>query len=124
MIKGIGVDIVDIDRMANIIEKRPRFLTRNFTADEILLFDDGKKHASIAGNFACKEAVSKVFGTGFTSFTLKDIEILRDEAGKPYVNLYNGASDLCQLMGIDRIWVTITHEKHYAVAQAIGESEV
>ena len=54
---------------------------------------DTKKSAS---NFAVKEAVSKVFGTGIRNFSLLDIEVLRDPLGKPYVNLYGAAKDIAK----------------------------
>ena len=76
-----------------------------------------------AGNFAVKEAVAKVFGTGFRTFMPGDIEVLRDELGKPHVKLYGGAKELAQTMGIVRIHVSITNTKEYVVAFAVGEGE-
>lgn len=51
-----------------------------------------------------------------------DIEVLRDELGKPYVNLYRGAKKQAQKLQIDQIHVTITNTKDYAQAFAIAES--
>ena len=118
MIVGIGTDIVEIDR---ILENSnlDRFIEKYFTSEEARLFS--KKKYSIAGNFATKEAVAKVFGTGVRDFSLKDIEVLRDELGKPYVNLYNKASHIAKDLHIDRIHVSISDTNRYAIAYAIGE---
>ena len=109
---GIGIDIIEIDRIENAIKKNPRFLERNFTEKEV-------KFESIAGNFASKEAISKAIGTGIRGFKLKDIEILRDELGKPIVNTYNNLSEICIKYNIKEIKVSISHSKNYAVANSL-----
>ena len=118
MIIGIGNDLVAVERVAKACEKEG-FLTRTFTAKEIELFRD--KPQSLAGNFAVKEAVSKCFGTGFRGFELTDIEVLRDEKGKPYVNLYNGAKDLYDSLGGTSVFVSISNTQEYAMAMAVIE---
>ena len=93
---GIGIDIIEINRIENVLERTPRFLERNFTEKEIDYFKQKNfKSESIAGNFASKEAISKAIGTGIRGFRLKDIEILRDELGKPIVNTYNNLREIC-----------------------------
>ena len=77
------------------------------------------KFESIAGNFASKEAISKAIGTGIRGFKLKDIEILRDELGKPIVNTYNNLSEICIKYNIKEIKVSISHSKNYAVANSL-----
>ena len=94
-------------------------LSKYFTNEESKLFM--KKKSSIAGNFATKEAVSKVFGTGVRKFSLKDIEVLRDELGKPYVNLYNNARKIADDLKISTIHISISDTDKYAIAYAIGE---
>ena len=64
-----------------------------------------------------------MLGTGFCGFGPADIEVLRDERGRPFVTLYNGARERQESLGIGKIWVTISHEKEYALATAIGETE-
>ena len=72
---GIGIDIIEINRIENVLERTPRFLERNFTEKEIDYFKQKNfKSESIAGNFASKEAISKAIGTGIRGFKLKDIE--------------------------------------------------
>ncbi|MBU5337080.1 holo-ACP synthase [Intestinibacter bartlettii] len=117
---GIGIDIIEIDRIENVLERNPRFLERNFTEQEINYFKQRKfKSESIAGNFAAKEAISKAIGTGIRGFKLKDIEIIRDELGKPIVNTYNNLSEICIKYNIKEIKVSISHSENYAVANSI-----
>ena len=110
---GIGIDIIEIDRIENAIKKNPRFLERNFTEKEVLYFKENNfKFESIAGNFASKEAISKAIGTGIRGFKLKDIEILRDELGKPIVNTYNNLSEICIKYNIKEIYKTNRGSKY------------
>lgn len=118
MITGIGVDIIEISRVVKACEKEA-FLKRCFTLEEIKLINQDSKRA--ADNFAVKEAVAKMFGTGFHGIALLDIEVLRDEMGKPYVNLYGGAARLAKEQGITRIHVSISNTKDLSNAFAVGE---
>lgn len=120
MIIGIGTDIIEISRVIKACEKQT-FVDKNYTkAEQELILERNSRSAS---NFAVKEAVSKVFGTGFRKFGTKDIEVLRDELGKPYVNLYGGAKELAKTLRIKNIHVTISDTKEYVVAFAVGEGE-
>lgn len=119
MVSGIGVDLVEVDRVLKACEK-DSFLNRCFTSAEISLIKQDRKKA--ADNFAAKEAVAKMFGTGFRGISLIEIEILRDTYGKPYVNLYGKASELAKEQGIINIFVSITNTKKYANAFVVGEA--
>ncbi|WP_069874586.1 holo-ACP synthase [Fusibacter sp. 3D3] len=124
MIKGNGVDIVEIERFKKIIEEKPKFLKRFFTASENEFFEKKQMKAeTISGNFAAKEAVSKAFGTGVRGFNLVDIEVLRDELGQPYVNLYNGAKAIAHQKGIETLMVSISHSNENAIAFVIAVGE-
>lgn len=118
MIYGIGNDLIEYERINKACENK-RFIERIYTDREAELIKADKKKA--AGNFAVKEAVSKVFGTGFVMCWPKDIEVLRDEKGKPYVNLYGNAKKMAEDREIVRIHVSITNTKEYASAIAVGE---
>lgn len=118
MIKGIGNDLIEIGRVKKACEKEA-FLLRYFTGQEIA-FANGKA-STLAGDFAVKEAVAKCLGTGFRGFMPIDIEVFRDELGKPYVHLHRGARVLAEKLHIDRIHVTISNTAEYATAVAIGE---
>ena len=62
-----------------------------------------------------KEAVAKALGTGFRTFMPIDVEVLRDDVGKPYVRLYRGALARFQEMGMERLEVSITNTREYAM---------
>ena len=120
MIIGIGTDIIEIDRVRKACDKQA-FLTRYFTVAEIEMLSDNIQ--SIASNFAVKESVAKAFGTGVRGFELVDIEVLRDDMGKPYVNLYGAARELSESLKIKRIHTSISNIKDYAIAYVIAEGE-
>ncbi len=119
MITGIGVDLVEVHRVVQACQKE-HFMLRYFTEAEIKLIQMDRKKA--ADNFAVKEAVAKMFGTGFRSFELKDIEVLRNDLGKPFVNLYGKAQELAQEQGITSIHVSISNTKEFANAFVVGEA--
>lgn len=122
MILGIGTDLIEIVRIDKAIKRTPSFMSKIFTERENDYFR--KKHykpETIAGVFAAKESVSKALGTGFRTFTPKDIEIIPNHLGKPQVVLYNEAKALGETFGCSAMHITISHCKEYAVAYAIME---
>ncbi len=122
MIFGIGTDIIEIERVKNAIKKNDRFLDRMFTPHEIEYYKLRKyKAESIAAGFAAKEAVLKSLGTGLSGFTWKDIEILRLKVGKPIVRFSGAVKDFIDANGIGEIHISISHSKHFAVANAVAE---
>lgn len=121
MIIGIGTDIIEIERIEKVISRTSSFVEKSFTANEIEYFKaKGLKGNVIAGNFAAKEAISKAIGTGFRGFGLKDIEVLRDELGKPIVKL---SDKIYKLLDTEQfnIHVSISHSKDNAIAYAVME---
>lgn len=118
MIAGVGTDIVEISRVAKACG-RSSFWDRVYTVKEQELIGENMSRA--AGNFAVKEAIVKVFGTGFGKIQPIQIEVLRDAAGKPYANLYGAAKQQAEAMGIESIFVSISNEKEYALAFAVAE---
>ena len=120
MIIGIGVDIIEIERVRQAIQNNKNFLSKLFTEKEIDYFISRKMNSEvIAGNFAAKEAVSKALGTGFRGFSLLDIEILRDQLGKPIVYL---SDDMKKIINANhRINVSISHNRTAAIAFVVLE---
>lgn len=117
----IGVDIIEVYRIESLHNKES-FLERFFTQEEIEpLKDKVNFFHHIAGKFAAKEAVVKALGTGFRDFKFKDIQILNDELGKPYVRLSGNAKKIAISKNIDQILVSISHCKTYAIAFSIAE---
>ncbi len=119
MITGIGVDLIEVDRVVQACQKES-FLKRYYTQREIELVKPDIRKA--ADNFAVKEAVAKMFGTGFRSFSPIDIEVLRNPEGKPYVILYGKAEEIANQHGITAIHVSISNTKDYANAFVVGEA--
>ena len=121
MIFGNGVDIVEIERIRELITKNPRFIERNFSDKERLLFEEKQMRAeSIAANFAAKEAVSKSMGTGVRGFNLVDIEVLRNALGKPEVILHNKALEIAREKGIVKFEISLSHSRENAIAFVIA----
>ena len=122
-ILGTGIDIVETDRMRNVLERwGDSFRNRVFVPDE-RSYCDSKASPSehYAGRLAVKEAVSKAFGTGLgPSLTWSDIEVVRDaESGAPSVRLSARGQRLAETRGVTRVLVSLSHSRHYAVAHAI-----
>ena len=119
MIFGIGCDICDIKRIA---ETNERFLTRNFTVAENEMFAKKRNMTeTVAVNFAAKEAFSKALGTGVRGFELHEVEVLRDGIGKPYINLYGSAKEVCDKFNIKKVFVSLSHSKEFAAAYVVLE---
>lgn len=117
MYRGIGIDIIEVERIKQMMEKYgEKFFKRILTDNEIdycKSFVNAELH--FAGRFASKEAYSKAIGTGISrDFKWKDIEILNDKKGKPYIKhiAENGFSK-------DKYEISISHTKGYACAVVI-----
>lgn len=125
MIKGLGLDLVRIDRIEEMAARwGEKFLRRIFTPAEIAYC---QKKAStpqhLAARFAAKEAALKMLGTGLKGLNWLEIEIKNNQDGMPRIFLNGKAHNLAQKKGITALHLTITHEEEYAVAQVIGEGE-
>ncbi|GAA0753739.1 holo-ACP synthase [Clostridium sartagoforme] len=120
MIIGIGIDIIEIDRIKKAIDRTNGFIEKIFTDKEITLFKSKNMRSEvIAGNFAAKEAISKSLGTGIRGFSLKEIEVLRDDLGKPIVFL---SDNIEKLIGKGyKLNLSISHNNTSAIAFAILE---
>lgn len=124
MIIGIGIDIIEISRIKKAVERTSNFLERNFSNNEIEYFrSKSYKAESIAGSFAAKEALSKALGTGFRGFSLKDIEVLRDELGKPYIELSEKINKIVEEKNLKnlKIHLSISHNKENSIANVVIE---
>ncbi len=121
MIIGVGVDIVEIDRFKNLMDRwGEHFLKKIFTQREIDYCLSKKNiYQHLAGRFAAKEAISKAISTGWGGvFKWKDVEILNDERGKPEVILYN---QLKNHFSSCSFHISISHSLNHAIACAIVE---
>ena len=121
MILGVGTDIIEIDRIKNAIDNTPGFLEKVFTKREVEeLSKNTRRVESVAGNFAVKEAVSKAVGTGIRGFSFRDIEVFRDELGKPIVRVSSKIEEV--IKSKDYLFnVSISHNKTMAIAFVVLE---
>ncbi|MFW6006754.1 MAG: holo-ACP synthase [Halanaerobiales bacterium] len=123
MITGIGLDIVEVKRIKNIINRwGDNFLNKVYTLSEIKYSQQYKNsYVHFAGRFAAKEAFSKMLGSGMNLISWKEIEVINDKKGKPDLNISGKAEKIITEKNIKNIHISISHEKEYAVAEVIGE---
>ena len=118
---GIGTDIVECLRIANMIEKHDEiFVRRVFTPHEIE-YCSGRKSTTqhYAGRWAAKEAILKAIGTGWAKgIQWTDIEVRNQPGGRPEVNLMGAARDICTAEGIGQVLISISHCRLFATAVA------
>ena len=124
MIYGIGIDLVNIKRMARVIDRwGTRFMNRIFTAQEINFCLQGPKLvSSLAMRFAAKEAFSKALGLGMRKgIRWRDIEIVHNPNGRPDLNVTGKALSFCHEEEINGWYVTLSDEGDYSIAVVVLE---
>jgi holo-[acyl-carrier protein] synthase len=120
---GIGIDVVEVARIASAIERHGEpFLAKIFTTAERAYCESRKQSAMhYAARFAAKEAVSKALGTGIGGDAgLHDLEVIHDAKGAPKIRLSGAAEAFAQEHGITEIQISLTHASDYAAANAIA----
>jgi holo-[acyl-carrier protein] synthase len=124
MIFGTGIDIVEIDRIKNSLNKySPKFEQKIFTLTEIdYCQSQGDPAKHFAARFAVKEAVSKCLGTGITgALGFKDMEVINEKTGKPILILIGKGKELFEKLELKSIHISISHDSTHAIAHAIAE---
>src|SRR5271155_4910051 len=125
MVLGVGTDLIETRRIEESIERYgERFLQRVFTAGEIAYCMRKKKNASesFAARFAAKEAGAKALGTGISrGITWKELEVRREESGRPTLHFSGRAAELAKAMGVRRIQLSLTHSRELAMAVVVME---
>ncbi|MDP8262303.1 MAG: holo-ACP synthase [Candidatus Ancaeobacter aquaticus] len=125
MIVGIGIDIIENERIQNVIERHgEQFYKRIFTEHEIEYCKNQKKNALLhfAGRFTAKEAALKALGTGLTDgICWTDIEIENHLSGKPVLSFSGKAKEVYDKLGGHTVFVSISHSKGYSTSQVIIE---
>jgi len=122
MIFGIGADLVQISRM-NKWADNPALIERYFAVKEI---DELKKRGaaiadSLAAHFAAKEAFGKALG-GFAGIALRDIMVLKNAEGKPFLHLEGSALEAMKTAGVSKAFISLTHEGGMALAMVVLEN--
>jgi holo-[acyl-carrier protein] synthase len=121
MIKGIGTDIVEVERIKKAIEKENLKL-KVFSAREIAYCEKDKFCQSYAARAAAKEAFFKALGTGWRDkMGINEVEILNDELGKPFIELSGETLRVFEQKGGGEIHVSLSHIKEHAIAFVIIE---
>lgn len=117
MIKGIGIDIIELDRIKKSLQRNQRIIERILTPKERKYFDqllkERRKIEFLAGRFAAKEAFAKAVGTGIGKLSFQHIHILPNDKGAPIIEVEGYESFT--------LWLSISHSKEYAIAQVIIE---
>lgn len=125
---GLGVDIVEIDRIRRILKRSPAFSKRVFSDEERAYCEGSSIPAThFALRFAAKEAVVKALGTGFSrGIGVRDIEVGRLASGRPCVKLYGAAKEAADELGVREMPLSLsfTHTDAVACALAITERSV
>ena len=121
MIIGIGNDIIEIKRVERAVESE-HFKRRVFTDTEINYCESRGQRAaaSYAARFAAKEAFFKALGTGIVT-ALKEVEVVNNLRGQPEIFLYGDAKTLAQEIGVDKIFLSLSHSLEYATATVVLE---
>ncbi len=124
MITGLGVDIVEIDRMRDALKRRPRMKERLFSeAEREYCEKRNKPEIHYAMRFAAKEAVLKALGTGFSGVRFRDVEVVRDERGRPVPRLSGRAAELAEAAGVVELHLSLSFTHANAVASAVAITE-
>jgi holo-[acyl-carrier protein] synthase len=115
--------MIEVSRIKQAVDRRPGFLDRVYGRGEIKLSDRGVfRYEELAGRFAVKEALLKAIKTGWRrGATFKDIAVLNEPSGAPYVKLSGRTKEITDGLGVKKIHVSISHTKELAVAVVILE---
>jgi holo-[acyl-carrier protein] synthase len=116
---GVGIDLIEIDRITRALERRPRFTERCFTTREAAYCQSRAFPAQhFAARFAAKEAVGKALGIGMTRW--REVEVVR-HGGPPSVALTGRYAQRAEDLGVTQITISLTHSRDTAAAVAIVE---
>jgi len=119
---GIGIDIIEVHRIASSCQKwNHRFERRIYTQGECSYSGQPPlRYQRLAARFAAKEAAFKALGSGLIDdMRWTDIEILPNELGKPMMTLFNGTKRYAEKIGVTEHMITLSHTADYAVANVI-----
>ena len=118
----VGTDILEIDRFRKVLNRRPGLRQKVFTPPEVA-YCDSKADAipHFAARFCAKEAFAKAIGTGVRQFSMSEVEIVRNEMGKPDIELRGEAERVAERLAVKAIDLSISHSKLFVVAVVVIE---
>ncbi|MCU1452931.1 MAG: acpS [Acidimicrobiales bacterium] len=118
---GIGVDLVEVDRMRRALARTPSLAGRLFTTGERAYATAARDPAErYAARFAAKEAVMKALGVGLGAFDWHDVEVVRADSGRPSLHVSGRAAELAADLGVRSWLLTLTHTTTQAEAIAVA----
>ncbi len=118
---GLGVDIVEIERMQAALARRPKLKERIFSAEERRYCDKrSRPEVHYALRFAAKEAVLKALGTGFRGMRFCDVEVTREASGRPVPVLSGRAAERARELGVIEMHLSLSFTHTTAVASAVA----
>ena len=118
---GIGTDLVDVDRFRTVLLRRPSVADRLFTAGERTYAQRAVDPAArLAARFAAKEAALKALGYGLGGMRMAEIEVIRDDDGRPEILLHGDARSRAATRGVGRWLVSLSHTDHLAQATVVA----
>jgi len=121
-VRGIGIDLVDIERFRRSLERTPSMRTRLFTSIELdYVAPKADPVPSLAARFAAREAVMKALGVGLGAFGFHDVWVERAASGMPSLVVTAAAADLASAAGVTTWHLSLTHSDHVAAAYVIAE---
>jgi holo-[acyl-carrier protein] synthase len=118
LIIGVGIDVVDIARFVDSLERTPRLRDRLFTEDER---DLGP--ASLAARFAAKEALAKALGAP-VGLSWTDATVRRDEWGRPFLEVWGSVQARAEQLGVASFHLSLSHDAGIASAVVIAEGQL
>ena len=122
---GLGVDVVDVDRVERLLERRPRFAERVFSEEERVYCERSEltRATCYAARWAAREACVKALGGVPGGWRWHDVRVSRRRGGAPQMELHGSALERARAIGADRVLVSFSHERHVAVAfcLAVGD---
>ncbi len=123
-ILGIGTDIIECLRIAQMIERHGELFIRRVYTEHEISYCSTKKAATqhYAGRWAAKEAVLKALGKGWRrGIRWRDVEVRNRSGGAPIIALQGGAREVSEQLGIQQMHISISHCRSHATAYAIAE---
>jgi len=123
LIYGTGIDIIEVERIAKVMQRDLGFREKIYTEGEIAYCETKKnKYQHYAARFSAKEALMKAIGTGWRfGIRFADIDIYHDEMGQPHIRLTGKAKELAEREGFSKIHVSLSHVKELTTAIVIIE---
>jgi len=113
---GVGIDVVDVERFGESLERTPGLRERLFTPGE-----RGHRLASLAARFAAKEAMAKALGAP-TGMAWHDAEVVREQSGRPLMTIAGTVRARADELGVSSVHLSLSHDAGIASAVVVLES--